>query len=423
MATLGVRDFFKIWLQSGQDDERLIKKGLLEGLDEYKLAIPDTLQRLKVGQQIYTPVVHWIEEDGYPDRLTAQLSGSPSPGTLTISGYLFGKDLSSDSEAATLAKQVLRVGTILQRPSDGVQVKVTAITGLVSAGSLSVSVAEYGNTTMTDDGSAITWHIVAEVWSDFKDADQPRGLDRRTREVGTQIHAETFEIPKTRENTRYEVVSNEVEHQLTRLLEKLRRQLAKACLMSRPYHTGSAYAYGNQTETPTMCGMCTWPEIIASETGDTTCYTSNSNKRLTLDTLDTLVRKMWLDRNADFNTGKWAIICDPVTFSQIQDFHASYRRVEKDDKRVGFKVDYFDSKIGASFEIIQDALLMDRPGTLLVANLAKHYYGYYANDKMDRKEIPTQGRYRRWLVSFQSYGVVCRNPRSNIGMIYNIKTT
>jgi hypothetical protein len=38
----------------------------------------------------------------------------------------------------------------------------------------------------------------------------------------------------------------------------------------------------------------------------------------------------------------------------------------------------------------------------------------------ERQEIPTQGRYQRWLVSFQTYGVVARSPRANIGMIYGL---
>jgi len=47
-------------------------------------------------------------------------------------------------------------------------------------------------------------------------------------------------------------------------------------------------------------------------------------------------------------------------------------------------------------------------------------YGYYANDFLERREIPTQGRYQRWLISFQTYSVVARNPRGNIGMIYGL---
>ncbi len=50
-------------------------------------------------------------------------------------------------------------------------------------------------------------------------------------------------------------------------------------------------------------------------------------------------------------------------------------------------------------------------------------YGYFNQDKLDRKEIPTQGRYQRRLISFQTYGVVVRNPRFNIGMIYGLPTS
>jgi hypothetical protein len=61
-----------------------------------------------------------------------------------------------------------------------------------------------------------------------------------------------------------------------------------------------------------------------------------------------------------------------------------------------------------------------RPGVLILVNVEAFQYGYYANDSLLRKEIPTQGRYQRWLLTFQTYGVVARNPRANIGMIYGL---
>ena len=57
---------------------------------------------------------------------------------------------------------------------------------------------------------------------------------------------------------------------------------------------------------------------------------------------------------------------------------------------------------------------------LIVVNFEAFRYGYYENDSAERREIPTQGRYQRWLVSFQTYGVVARNPRANIGMIHGL---
>jgi hypothetical protein len=61
-----------------------------------------------------------------------------------------------------------------------------------------------------------------------------------------------------------------------------------------------------------------------------------------------------------------------------------------------------------------------RPGVLISMNFKAFKYGYYANDSLDRQEIPTQGRYQRWLISFQTYGLAARNPRANISMIYGL---
>ena len=126
--------------------------------------------------------------------------------------------------------------------------------------------------------------------------------------------------------------------------------------------------------------------------------------------LDNLARHLWLDENADYNTGDWWIICHPLTHQYIHDFDISYRRMEKDDTNVGFYVDTFDAKIGKSFPILSDRYM--RPDCLLLVNFGSASYGYFANDKMDRKEIPTQGRYQRWLISFQTYGVVGPRPEA-----------
>jgi hypothetical protein len=83
------------------------------------------------------------------------------------------------------------------------------------------------------------------------------------------------------------------------------------------------------------------------------------------------------------------------------------------------KIDKF-AEIGKSFKIISDRYM--RPDVLILVSSDEMSYGYYNNDKLDRKEIPTQGRYQRWSLSFQTYGVVARNPRSNIGMIYGLPT-
>lgn len=396
-------DFMKLWTQSDAESERKIKKILLEGLDKVVQGQSDVLSKLKVGPQVSTPVVRWMEEWGYPSRITARLVGT----TLTFSGSLFGSAISEES-----VKKAVRAGTILERPGDGVQAKVSSLTGLAG------TVAAYGNTVLSDDAAPIPWDVISEVWSDYRDAADPRCLDRVFREVGTQIHAETFEIPKTRRNAKYEVVADEVEHQTGALLEKLRRQLAYATLRSRPFHDGTSFVYGNKTEEPTMCGLCTWPILTQAELANPNVCVDKDGDALTKADLDDLAGALWLDEQADFNTGDWWIVCHPMTHRYIQDFDISYRRTERKDTTAGFHVDRFDAKVGKSFSLMADRYM--RPDTLIMVNFDKFHYGYYARDRLERKEIPTQGRYQRWLISFQTYGVVARNPRANVGMIYGL---
>ncbi len=401
-----VDQIMKLWTQNDPESERKLKKILLDGLDKVVQEQSDVLSKIKVAKPVATPVVRWLEEWGYPSQIKALLNGD----SITFSGTLFGKDITPERVA-----KVVRAGTILERPTDGIQAKVASLDGLTA------TVEGYGNTSLSDDSAALGWDIISEVWSDYRDASDPRSLDRIFREVGTQIHAETFEIPKTRKNTKYEIVGNEVDHQIGALLEKLRRQLAYAVLRSRPYHDGTNYVYGNKTEEPTMCGISTWPVITQAELSNPNVHVDRNSGALTKEDLDSLVRNLWLEEHADYNKGNWWIVCHPLTHQFIQDFDLSYRRMEKDDKSVGFQVDEFHAKIGKAFPIVSDRYV--RPDVLLLVNFDELSYGYYNQDQLERKEIQTQGRYQRWLLSFQTYGVVARNPRANIGMIYGLPTS
>ncbi len=326
-------DFMKIWTQGDQESERKMKTVLLDGLDAVVQAESDVLARMKAARPAASPVVRLLEEWGYPSQITAQLNGE----IISFSGHLFGKAITAES-----LRRVIRQGTILERPGDGCQVKVSSVNGL------SAPVTAYGNTFLADDEEPDQWDIISEVWSDFRDASGPRSLDRTFREVGTQIFAETFEIPKTRKNTRYQIIESEVEHQIIALIGKLRRQLAYAVLRSRPFHDGSQFVWGNKTDEPTMCGLCTWPTITQSELPNPSVHVNKGGFALTKADLDNLVRELWLDEKADYNQGDWWIVCHPSTHQFIHDFDISYRRVEEDDKDIGFRVDEFHSKIGKS---------------------------------------------------------------------------
>jgi hypothetical protein len=396
-------DFMKIWTQDDPASQRKIRDVILGGLDRVVQADSDVLSRIRVEEPIASPVARWMEEWGYPSRITGQVSGD----TITFSGVLFGSSVTAEN-----VRKVTRPGTILEHPSNGAQIKVSSVDGLVA------TMAPYGNTTLTDDTRPVNWEIIAEVWSDFREGSTARSLDRFFRQVGTQIHAETFEIPKTRKNTDYEVVPYELEHQMVALFAKLRRQLAYAVIRSRPQHDGTDYVYGDRTEESTMCGLCSWPVITQEEVANPHVFVNKNGISLTKQDLNLLVRSVWLDEMADYHKGDWWIVCHPTVHQYIQDFDISCRRMDRDERNAGFQVHWFDSKIGKSFPILPERYM--RQDVLLVVNFDAFRYGYFEDDTCDIKEIMTRGRYQRWLISFQTYGVVARNPRSNIGMIYGL---
>ncbi len=269
-------DFMKIWTQGDPKSEFKMKTVLLDGLDSVVQAQGDVLSKIKLDRSIASPVVRWMEEWGYPSTVTARLTGA----TIAFGGHLFGQMVNAES----LCK-VIRDGTILERRSDGCQVKVSSLDGLAA------SVIAYGNTNLADDPETAEWDIISEVWSDFRDASAPRSLDRTFREVGTQIFAETFEIPKTRKNTKYEIIRYEAEHQIIALIAKLRRQLAYGVLRSRPFHDGSQFIWGNKTAEPTMCGLCTWPTVTHNELPNPNVCVNKNGQALTKLDLDNLVRQ------------------------------------------------------------------------------------------------------------------------------------
>ncbi|MFA5868035.1 MAG: DUF5309 family protein [Actinomycetota bacterium] len=384
-------------------------------MDEIGKAMSDIRSKFGSAETLNGPVARWLEEEDYPDAVTATLSDYAGTPTLTISGNLQNAAVSKES-----IRRCIRVGTILERQSDGAQLKVSSVAGIDDAAAPWVCTgAAYGNSTLSNDGGAVTWDILHEVWSDFKDADETRMLTRTTREVGSQICAETFEIGKTRENTSYEIVGDETEHQVAALIRKMRRQEAKTLLRMRPYYN-AGFKFGNATEEPTLCGLFTWPIIVQAEAANTNVYKNLSGGQLYKSHLDDLAEAMWLEENAEFQTGDWWIVCHPKVHKQIHDFDNVYREMTKGDTSIGFKVSTFDAKIGKAFPIVSDQYV--RPDVIGIVNFKNMKVGYYANDKFDRKELQTQGRYRRWLVSWQVYGVIARKPRQ-IGMIYGAATS
>jgi hypothetical protein len=405
-------DFGKLWTQDDQDSERLLEKALQSGLDKRTALSSGVLAKIKKGKTIYGPVTRWMEEEGYPVALTAQLGTS----TLTVTGNLQGAAVTEAS-----IRRALRVGTILERPSDGQQVRVDAVTGVADGSSpWTVTVSAHGGGALSDDTGPVTYDIISELWDEFRDADETRMLERKFREVGYQQRAETFEIGDLRAKTKYEIVGNEYEHQTQALIDKMHRQMSVDVVRMKPKVDVSGNpTFGNKVAESSMCGLLAWAAVTQHEAANENVYKNLANTELKKSHLNDVIRRLWLDEFADYNTGDWWLLCDPLLADYLHDMDMSYRRKTDDSKDIGWTVDTFRSKIGKHFPILTDRYM--RPGTLAAVNFDAFTYGYFGG-QMDKKELATQGTYRRWLFSYVTYGLVARDPRANIGIIYGVKT-
>lgn len=411
MAALDQIDLFELWNQSATPYyDKLMKKIMSDVLDEVGQEECAVIKRLKKGPALAGQKKEWLEEVDYPTRITAQLSTA----TLTVSGYLQKAAVNQAS-----IQRALRVDTVLQRVSDGMQCKVSAITGITDGSApWEATVAAWGNNVLSDDSGAVDYDIIGELWSDAQDMDASRELSRVPREVGTQIYEEGFQILHSRENTEYEAVNNEIEHQLKALSRKLARQHAMALLRGEPYYN-SGYKVGLSTNKPMMCGISTWSKIVQAEAANANTNV-NVADYLTKTVLNKLARDLWLDEYANYNSGSWAFLCDPLVYSQICTFNDVFTQTERTDKGAGSIITRIMTDVGKEFEVIADRYM--RTGELFLLNFDSMYHGYCKNDSPWRKEIETKGRYKQWMVTFQGWGVEARKPRQ-IGRLYGITTS
>jgi hypothetical protein len=165
--------FSELWSLNTEEGRQKVNRIILAGIDRTQNERSMFAGKIRNGPTIDQEFVTWLDERDYPRSVQASLATN----TLTFSGNLFGSAIT-----AVTILQIIRVGTILERVSDGVQVEVTDIAGLATT-PWDCTVVVHGGTTLSDDSEATEWTIEGELWTDLTDATNPRALDRITRKV------------------------------------------------------------------------------------------------------------------------------------------------------------------------------------------------------------------------------------------------
>lgn len=170
-----------------------------------------------------------------------------------------------------------------------------------------------------------------------------------------------------------------------------------------------------------MCGLLWWAERMYAEHADSTLYVNKSSEYLDLTDVQDLCTNMFLKVHSDMHSGEWALLCHPRVQKQINEWDEGYRRSTKDSKKAGHVVTEVLNDEGAWLKVIPDQYV--RPDVAHVVKLSDCSYGYYKDDRMDKKKIETDNRVLAWLLSFQTYGLVVRKPTQSLGTIYGIATS
>lgn len=414
MSSTDLIDLFYPWTQSGQDAERKQAKTVEAAIDTIRERKNKLFNLIKKDVPSTNNVRTWMEEQSYQLSITGTLSTS----TITFSGYLFKEAISADA-----MRQHIKGGTILERVSDGIQMRVSATAGDIDYDNLTAVVSAHGNSgSLSDDASAVEYAILGDSISDYDSTFVGRGIDRGFRYCGSQIFKENLEMPWTKLSIKMENIPSEWLHQLQELMKNFYNKIAMSAIRMRPMYSSGAYVYGNKTSTPTMTGVCQWPDLCYAEYPNANVYVNKSSAPIDPTDLNNLIDAMYYDEKADYDMGDWIIATHPVTASYISDFGATDRRFEMRDTKWGYRCTHFASKIGKDFPIISDDKIAK--GSLVVVEPGSFEWCYLKDYGVISRKLPEDNsNVDKQKVTCQVVGTKCRSPRQKIGKIYGLPTT
>jgi len=413
ITTSHLTEFGEVWEMDDADSVELQKKYVLEKLDQISEHKCPIFKRIKKGELVRNPKVKWLEENTYSNTITATLSST----TMTFSGNLLGAAITSEA-----LKQHIHKYIVLR---DGMQCYCAADPDYTAK---TVTVAAHGNNSLSDDtGGAVTYRILGMRSSDLDTTFAPKFLNRKYRFCGTQISKYYCTITHSRRDMGMEVVGDEFAHQLAEIMSNITNQRAETGLLMEPVYSGGEYLTGLSDANPTMTGFLIWPKIVQAELSNTNVYVNMTDSDTGVaapadtDTLNALVKSMWLDEKCDFQMGDWIIGMHPNTHHSLSDDFVDSRDWGMKETTLGYEVTHFHSKIGKTFELVSDPYVPE--DILFVANMSKMKWGPYGKQEL---RIVTLAENEQNAITkkitFQDYGVVVRSPRQ-IGMLYGLPTS
>lgn len=413
MAYADLNDHLVYWTQSGQEAERKRTKDVRDGLTWLREKKDRIATRFKKGKNETSLEPKWREGVVYQTRVTGTLTGS----TFVLSGYLLNAAISADA-----MRQFIKPKTILER-DDGVKMQISATAADISYSTYTcANCVAHGTSTLSDDTAATTWKILGNPIADYDTDNMPRSLDYGFRSCGHQLFKENFEIPWLAKRIKYDGIRDQRALNVTELIKKINDEINISLLRMEPVYSGGGYVFGYGTQTSTICGVMTWPDITYAEYPNANVYLNKAGQPIDPDDINQVVRGLYYEEDADFNVGDWVLAVPPATHSYISRFGEDERRWTMKENRYGHTVKYFMTDLGVELEIVPDTDM--RGDSAAILDCSAFEWGYLEGEEPHTVELArTNDRVDRVMITGGFYGTVCNAPRKKIGKIYGLPTT
>jgi len=413
-------NFAHLYLMTSTDADiqELISDAMQKTLDTIIPLGNDFLADLKKEGPEDNPKPRWMTDQEHPSFVTATLADA-TPDTLTFSGNLYGTSITR-----TLLNNLVDVGTVLQKYTSTGAVYQCQVTAFTSSSSLIAQVQHYGNTDANvefDTGGATSWMIVSTPAYDSRAFTQGMFIQRDYLSTYTQIFQDFIEMELSRKVLGMKVVADELNHQIQKVMRKIRFDLAKVVIHGRPYYS-SGWQGHFDVQAATMAGIQWWHDYAqASLSQHAYLDVDKSGASLTKAMLEDMAANMrdYADVNWKSNDPAYEIWCHPWQGDIINTFDEQYRRTTADRKEAGFMVDSVYLQ-GKKVPIKTDQLWpINTVSILPTKNIS---YGDMKNDSLSLKIHPSVPRVDKKEVSFQCWGLKVRNP-VQMGRLKNLASS
>jgi len=416
MAKADMNNFLLPWTQSGQEAERLMTKQFEDGIDYIDDIKFDFASRIKKGKDRPSHLVRWAEEHTYQTHVLGTLTGT----TLVFSGYLLGDAITSAG-----LKQCVKVGTIVERVSDNLQLLLSLTEVDIDYDNLTAAnCSVWGNSgTLSNDTDAQTYRLVGDVVSPYDEAFMPRSLTRKTRWCSAQIFKDNFEMPLTAESIEREFTGmDEIGHQVTKLQEFMRERRALAIMYGRPPYSDGKFIDAYQTERSSVIGVYTWADICQSERANPNIAPDQGGNAVDSVVLNQMITAGWEEENYDYNKGDWCILVSPNTFLYMNDWGQEQIITTQDETVVGRSINKFKSSVGKTFDIVVDPIA--RKDTLAIVDSSAFEWGYVSKQHPQVRNLGEDNtlveKKKLW---FMIWGTKVRDPRHKIMTMTGLPTS